>query len=243
MIKVIFIVFFRLIDRHFVIHLSIIARPFPDTRSVCVVKRGRMEYRVPFLTVFLFLFIRVYPKEFTRPPSSRKYITRARKFIGTRSALTRGKRNRYRDKMVGNSQSAHPLDLDALPFLRSARVHRAKRGQRREQRISLVKRKRRKLSNGHKRVVPLDLSSIPSNLPPYPLATCFRYRIVRPPNVCHLPPPPPYETHNYYNVYEAVAINIHKVDPLKRSFSPPPLRSHSSVFLCRPLFSVPFRST
>lgn len=190
MIKVIFIVFFRLIDRHFVIHLSIIARPFPDTRSVCVVKRGRMEYRVPFLTVFLFLFIRVYPKEFTRPPSSRKYITRARKFIGTRSALTRGKRNRYRDKMVGNSQSAHPLDLDALPFLRSARVHRAKRGQRREQRISLVKRKRRKLSNGHKRVVPLDLSSIPSNLsPPYPLATCFRYRIVRPPMCAIFPLP------------------------------------------------------
>lgn len=50
--------------------------------------------------------------------------------------------------------------------------------------------------------------------------------------IFHPPPPPPHETHNYYNVYEAVAINIHKVDPLKRSFSPPPppLRSHSSAF-------------
>lgn len=81
-------------------------------------------------SVCLSLFIRVYPKALS---SVAKVLLgrgkrRERKFIGTRSALTRGKRNRYRDKMVGNSQSAHPLDLDALPFLRSARVHRAKRG-------------------------------------------------------------------------------------------------------------------
>ena len=66
--------------------------------------------------------------------------------------------------MLGNSQSAHPVDLDALPpFLRSARIHRAKRGAAGENKeFRLVKRKeRRKLSDGHKRVVPLDLLSIP----------------------------------------------------------------------------------
>lgn len=149
----------------------------------------------PFSRSFSFFSSEYSQKSFARPPSSRKYITRARKFIGTRSALTRGKRNRYRDKMVGNSQSAHPLDLDALPFLRSARVHRAKRGQRREQRISLVKRKRRKLSNGHKRVVPLDLSSIPSNLlipSQYVLSLSYRPS----PHVSHLPSPSPSPSRN-----------------------------------------------
>lgn len=128
-------------------------------------------HRVSFLSaqscLSFSLFRSLWPVSLPKSPVFyRKGKTRAeqdeQKFIGTRSALSRGKRNRYRDKMLGNSQSAHPVDLGALPFLRSTRIHPAKRVScGREQRICLVKRKRRKLSNGHKRVVPVDLLSIP----------------------------------------------------------------------------------
>lgn len=90
-----------------VIHLSIIVRAFPYT---FLSLNGLIDASIPspFSRSFFFLSSQLTQKPC---PLSRKYYSDgekdlAREFIGTRSALTRGKRNRYRDKMVGNSQSA-----------------------------------------------------------------------------------------------------------------------------------------
>lgn len=81
----------------------------------------------------------------------------------------------------------------------------------------LVKRKRRKLSNGHKRVVPLDLLSIPFIL----ISLQHTFVIVGRKRAF-------YSIQHFYSVLptgciiiticacKASAINIHKVDPSKR---------------------------
>lgn len=131
-------------------------------------------------------------------------VKERRTYSGTRSTISRRKRNRYRDKMLGNSQSSPPARFRGPSVLRSTRIHRAKRGCGREQRIRLGKKEAEEVIVHLQTRLAQGFIIDPSH--PYLLTAYFRYRL--PERSAPFCSPSleagrailPYGTHNYYNV-------------------------------------------